>query len=154
MILHVLSLLLGEPTRVDHLVFVVHGIGTTCDLQFRNIVDCGMRIPLIRANKHDNWCLLQWMRSAVCLCKCWTATSSHTKTRAVLGEWNFCLSAGMQLFTAMPLVSIRELIPSSMSYNHCQDVFPTQETQSYHSAQHCETQEIHQRHAPWCIILC
>jgi hypothetical protein len=26
---------------IDHVVFVVHGIGTTCDLQFRNIIDCG-----------------------------------------------------------------------------------------------------------------
>lgn len=30
----------GEPTRIDHLVFVVHGIGPTCDLRFRNIVEC------------------------------------------------------------------------------------------------------------------
>ena len=31
----------GESTQVDHLVFVVHGIGSTCDLRFRNIVECG-----------------------------------------------------------------------------------------------------------------
>lgn len=31
----------GEPAVVDHLVFVVHGIGPTCDLRFRNIVECG-----------------------------------------------------------------------------------------------------------------
>ena len=31
----------GESTQIDHLVFVVHGIGSTCDLRFRNIVECG-----------------------------------------------------------------------------------------------------------------
>ena len=31
----------AEPTCVDHVVFVVHGIGVTCDLRFRNIVECG-----------------------------------------------------------------------------------------------------------------
>lgn len=30
----------GEQTRVDHLVFVVHGIGAHCDLNFRSLVDC------------------------------------------------------------------------------------------------------------------
>ncbi|XP_076460329.1 triacylglycerol hydrolase DDHD2-like [Babylonia areolata] len=30
----------GEPAEVDHLVFVLHGIGETCHMQFRNIVDC------------------------------------------------------------------------------------------------------------------
>ena len=28
--------------KIDHVVFVVHGIGPTCDLRFRNIVECGM----------------------------------------------------------------------------------------------------------------
>lgn len=32
----------GESTQVDHLMFVVHGIGPTCDLRFRNIIECGM----------------------------------------------------------------------------------------------------------------
>ena len=31
----------GESTEVDHLVFVLHGIGDTCDVRFRNIVECG-----------------------------------------------------------------------------------------------------------------
>ena len=31
----------GEPSQVDHLVFVVHGIGSTCDLRFRSIIECG-----------------------------------------------------------------------------------------------------------------
>ena len=31
----------GEPNQIDHLVFIVHGIGPTCDLRFRNIVECG-----------------------------------------------------------------------------------------------------------------
>ncbi|KAL0978193.1 hypothetical protein UPYG_G00167310 [Umbra pygmaea] len=30
----------GEPDRVDHLVFMVHGIGPTCDTQLRGIVQC------------------------------------------------------------------------------------------------------------------
>lgn len=36
-----LILLLGEPLQIDHLVFVVHGIGPACDLRFRSIVQCG-----------------------------------------------------------------------------------------------------------------
>jgi len=31
----------GESQQVDHLMFVVHGIGPGCDLRFRNIVECG-----------------------------------------------------------------------------------------------------------------
>jgi len=31
----------GEPPVVDHLLFVVHGIGAVCDLKFRNIVEAG-----------------------------------------------------------------------------------------------------------------
>ncbi|TSM12553.1 Phospholipase DDHD2 [Bagarius yarrelli] len=30
----------GEPDTVDHLVFMVHGIGPTCDLRLRGIVQC------------------------------------------------------------------------------------------------------------------
>ncbi|KAF3708464.1 SEC23-interacting protein [Channa argus] len=30
----------GEPTKVDHLVFMVHGIGPVCDLRFRSMVEC------------------------------------------------------------------------------------------------------------------
>ncbi|KAM9062526.1 triacylglycerol hydrolase DDHD2 isoform 3-T3 [Sarcophilus harrisii] len=30
----------GEPLKIDHLVFVVHGIGPACDLRFRSIVQC------------------------------------------------------------------------------------------------------------------
>lgn len=30
----------GEPDKVDHLVFVIHGIGPVCDLRFRSIVEC------------------------------------------------------------------------------------------------------------------
>uniref|UniRef100_A0ABK0LS62 DDHD domain containing 2 n=1 Tax=Rattus norvegicus TaxID=10116 RepID=A0ABK0LS62_RAT len=30
----------GEPLQIDHLVFVVHGIGPACDLRFRSIVQC------------------------------------------------------------------------------------------------------------------
>ncbi|KAL8613088.1 hypothetical protein ACOMHN_035029 [Nucella lapillus] len=30
----------GETVEVDHLVFVLHGIGDMCDVRFRNIVEC------------------------------------------------------------------------------------------------------------------
>ncbi|XP_072244121.1 triacylglycerol hydrolase DDHD2 isoform X1 [Leuresthes tenuis] len=30
----------GEPEEVDHLVFMVHGIGPACDLRFRSIIQC------------------------------------------------------------------------------------------------------------------
>ncbi|XP_058050419.1 phospholipase DDHD2 isoform X1 [Ahaetulla prasina] len=30
----------GEPMQIDHLVFVVHGIGPACDIRFRSIVQC------------------------------------------------------------------------------------------------------------------
>ncbi|XP_061185904.1 phospholipase DDHD2-like isoform X1 [Saccostrea echinata] len=30
----------GEPIQIDHLVFVVHGIGDFCDVKFRNIIEC------------------------------------------------------------------------------------------------------------------
>ena len=35
------TLISGEPNQVDHLVFVVHGIGPVCDMRFRGIVECG-----------------------------------------------------------------------------------------------------------------
>lgn len=31
----------GEMPQVDHLVFMVHGIGPVCDLRFRSIIECG-----------------------------------------------------------------------------------------------------------------
>ncbi|XP_063787601.1 phospholipase DDHD2 isoform X2 [Pseudophryne corroboree] len=34
------EILPGEPAQIDHLVFMVHGIGPACDLQFRSIVQC------------------------------------------------------------------------------------------------------------------
>ena len=43
----VLLMYTGEQSRVDHLVFVVHGIGRHCDLSFRNLVDCGMMCVLV-----------------------------------------------------------------------------------------------------------
>ncbi|KFR15567.1 Phospholipase DDHD2, partial [Opisthocomus hoazin] len=30
----------GEPLQIDHLAFVVHGIGPACDIRFRSIVQC------------------------------------------------------------------------------------------------------------------
>ena len=37
----VLSCCVGEQSRVDHVVFVVHGIGGFHDTNFRSLVDCG-----------------------------------------------------------------------------------------------------------------
>ena len=31
----------GEPEKVDHLVFMVHGIGPACDLRLRSIIQGG-----------------------------------------------------------------------------------------------------------------
>lgn len=31
----------GEPEKVDHLLFLVHGIGQFCDLKFRTIIEVG-----------------------------------------------------------------------------------------------------------------
>lgn len=30
----------GEPTKIDHLVFVVHGVGAVCDMRFRTVIEC------------------------------------------------------------------------------------------------------------------
>jgi hypothetical protein len=43
-----------EKDEVDHLIFVVHGIGSVGDLKFRSFVDCGnctfFRLFLIEGN--------------------------------------------------------------------------------------------------------
>lgn len=31
----------GEPEQVDHLLFLVHGIGSVCDLKFRSVEEVG-----------------------------------------------------------------------------------------------------------------
>ena len=40
-IVQLVPLCAGEQSRIDHLVFVVHGIGEHHDLSFRCLVDCG-----------------------------------------------------------------------------------------------------------------
>ncbi|XP_077326072.1 triacylglycerol hydrolase DDHD2 isoform X1 [Lithobates pipiens] len=40
----------GEPAQIDHLVFMVHGIGPACDLQFRSIVQCVNDFRLVSLN--------------------------------------------------------------------------------------------------------
>ncbi|XP_078522507.1 triacylglycerol hydrolase DDHD2 [Lissotriton helveticus] len=40
----------GEPAQVDHLVFMVHGIGPACDLQFRSIIQCVKDFRFISLN--------------------------------------------------------------------------------------------------------
>lgn len=32
----------GEPEQIDHLLFMVHGIGSACDLKFRKVEEVGM----------------------------------------------------------------------------------------------------------------
>lgn len=39
--MYVYTMCPGEPDLVDHLVFMVHGIGPACDLRFRSIIQCG-----------------------------------------------------------------------------------------------------------------
>ncbi|XP_060712470.1 phospholipase DDHD2-like isoform X1 [Hemiscyllium ocellatum] len=34
------GIFVGEPVKVDHLVFMVHGIGPACDIRFRSIIQC------------------------------------------------------------------------------------------------------------------
>lgn len=36
--------ILGEPSQIDHLVFIVHGIGPYADLKFRSLIECGKQI--------------------------------------------------------------------------------------------------------------
>ena len=31
----------GEPEKIDHLLFMVHGIGSVCDLKFRTVEEVG-----------------------------------------------------------------------------------------------------------------
>jgi hypothetical protein len=31
----------GEPVKIDHLLFLVHGIGPVCDLKFRTVEEVG-----------------------------------------------------------------------------------------------------------------
>lgn len=31
----------GEAEKIDHLLFLVHGIGSVCDLRFRPVEQCG-----------------------------------------------------------------------------------------------------------------
>lgn len=31
----------GEPETIDHLLFLVHGIGSVCDLKFRTVEEVG-----------------------------------------------------------------------------------------------------------------
>lgn len=31
----------GEPNKIDHVLFLVHGIGSVCDLRFRAVEEVG-----------------------------------------------------------------------------------------------------------------
>ncbi|CAG0883480.1 unnamed protein product [Darwinula stevensoni] len=48
----------GEPIKIDHLVFFVHGIGAVCDFRLRNITECvddfrSLSIQLIHSHFHS-----------------------------------------------------------------------------------------------------
>ena len=36
-----------ETEKIDHVCFVVHGIGEGCDLRFRPLIDCGRLIHFL-----------------------------------------------------------------------------------------------------------
>lgn len=39
----------GEPKKVDHLLFLVHGIGSVCDLKFRTVEEVGTNMTIIKS---------------------------------------------------------------------------------------------------------
>ena len=48
---------IGEPIQIDHLVFVVHGIGDFCDVKFRNIIECGKQYSKSPHNTAYSGCI-------------------------------------------------------------------------------------------------
>lgn len=62
----VLSCAAGEQSRVDHLVFVVHGVGPVHDLSFRSIVDCGVCCVFVHVCMHV--CMQACMRVCIHVC--------------------------------------------------------------------------------------
>ena len=52
------NIAVGEPAKIDHVVFVIHGIGVTCDLRFRSIVECGKKLFSARVLHSMMWSCL------------------------------------------------------------------------------------------------
>ena len=53
---NILNIFLGEPSQIDHLVFVVHGIGPYADLKFRSLIECGKNhIKIICKKNYNGW---------------------------------------------------------------------------------------------------
>ena len=97
----------GELPKVDHLVFMVHGIGPVCDLRFRSMIECGeYRTFSFSVIYESNRMILiflgfQWMTSVACLWSCCTVTLRNRWTSTPSAEWSSCLSGGTRLYTEM-----------------------------------------------------
>lgn len=51
----------GEPEKVDHVLFLVHGIGSVCDLKFRTVEEVGKISLQQRLFRIINYCNFQSM---------------------------------------------------------------------------------------------
>lgn len=117
----IFSLFPGEPIQVDHLIFVVHGIGDFCDVRFRNIIECGENntrllimflLNLVSLKLGGNLYIyiyidlinnivffFQWTTSDLFPSLCLIPTLRRTWTRNALVVWNLFLFSGIQLCT-------------------------------------------------------
>lgn len=117
----IFSLFPGEPIQVDHLIFVVHGIGDFCDVRFRNIIECGENntrllimflLNLVSLKLGGNLYIyiyidlinnivffFQWTTSDLFPSLCLIPTLRRTWTRNALVVWNLFLFSGIQLYT-------------------------------------------------------
>lgn len=103
----------GEPEKVDHLVFMVHGIGPACDLRFRSIIQCGKcGYVCVCIFTHVFMCIHgfflpvspQLMTSGVPPCPSSPLIINTLSRKARWGKWSFSLSTGTVPYTGMPLV--------------------------------------------------
>ena len=95
------TITIGEPAKIDHVIFVVHGIGVTCDMRYRNIIECG------QSNSFETTCdlllshptssVLQWTTSAKSRSRSSTRTSNPTKKRDAWVAVRFYRFSGTQL---------------------------------------------------------
>ncbi|KAG7244010.1 hypothetical protein INR49_006171 [Caranx melampygus] len=89
----------GEPEKVDHLVFMVHGIGPACDLRFRSIIQC-----------------VNDFRSASL-----SLLATHYKRAqqdGQVGRVEFLQSTGTALYMGMPLGHSEDHLPSISRLRH------------------------------------
>lgn len=49
----------GEPDKIDHVLFMVHGIGAACDLKFRSVEEVG------EYKKEFNYYLLEYAKTSI-----------------------------------------------------------------------------------------